>query len=187
MIKTICRAIVTVEDLPYLAVHQDGHPDSFGRNLYEAALKGGSFVEAAREHVIVAVVSRLLTRMNLGRLAYLAKKHQMDGDLIEKGYRSAMPPDAQDQLLVNIKAYADRAEHQYDLREDGVYWRPLSGYWPESAEHAGEFKKLGWVMLEQLKRQRTLRPRLGCGAVTNEGEVSPIGGHHIQQQIQNSR
>ncbi len=152
----ICKAVISVEGTAYLAVFRDGQPHRLGREIYEAALRGQSITRTAAKHVIVAAVPRLLSRMNLGRLAYLVKKHKYSEELIRKGFRRGSDPDADDQFIVSITDYGDQAEHQYDLREDGVYWRPLIGCWPESAQNSGEFKKLGYVMLERLKRKKDL-------------------------------
>ena len=148
----ICKAVISVEGTAYLAVHKDGQPGRLGKEIYEAAIRGQSIAKAAAKHVIVAAVPRLVNRMNLGRLAYLAKKHKYSCEQIQLGMRRGWNLGPEDQLIISINEYGDLAEHQYDLREDGVYWRPLRGYWPESLDEAGEFRKLGWVVLEQIKK-----------------------------------
>ena len=183
MIK-ICKAIISVEGTAYLAVHRDGQPDKLGRNIYEAVLSGKSITGAAAKHVIVAVVPRLLTQMNLGRMNYLVKKHKYNRDQIKNGYRRGDNLGAEDQFIISIKEYADRAEHQYDLREDGVYWRTLSGYWPGSGMTDKGFRKVGWVMLERLEREQS-RSRPSHSLITVQPSLSPIGDKAVQSEMEN--
>jgi hypothetical protein len=72
----------------------------------------------------------------------LAEKHRLTETEIKKGKRRGNVICAEDHGISDISDYGDWAEFQYDIRGEEIYFRPLSGSWPESVEHAYEFKLL---------------------------------------------
>ena len=134
--------MISKDGKPMLATHWDGYPSSLGRELLNCDKKIASVIEVARRHTIDAAHRSIHEDLNRERIKELAEKHCLIEEKIRNGIRRGNIIGAEDHEICNIDNYGDWAEYQYDIRGEEIYFRPLSGSWPESVEHASEFKLL---------------------------------------------
>ena len=125
-----------------LANHWDGYPASLGMELLHCDKTMGAVIEVARKHTIDAAHRSIHEDLNRERMKQLAQKHRLTETEIKKGKRRGNVICAEDHGISDIDHYGDWAEYQYDIRGKEIYFRSLSGSWPESVEHASEFKLL---------------------------------------------
>ena len=98
--------------------------------------------EVAKDHTIDAADIAILEELNRDRVKTLAKKHRLTQAKIREGKRRGCVICAEDYEIGRIENYGDWAEYQYDIREQKVYFKPLSGFYPKSVDKASRFKLL---------------------------------------------
>jgi hypothetical protein len=125
-----------------LATHWDGNPASLGRDLLNCDKSVKAVIEVAKAHTIDAADPQLLEALNRDPISLLAEKHQPSAQEIKAGIRRGNVISADDHEIADIGLHRDLAEFEYDIRGNGVYFRPLDGWWPESLKQVGEFKRL---------------------------------------------
>jgi hypothetical protein len=99
-------------------------------------------IKVAKRHTIDAAHRSIHEDLNRERIKELAEKHRLTEEKIGNGIRRGNIIGAEDHEICNIDNYGDWAEYKYDIRRKEIYFRPLSGSWPESIEHASDFKLL---------------------------------------------
>ena len=111
-------------------------------------------IEVAKAHTIDAADPRILETLNRERVSQLAEKHRLSVQEIKAGKRRGTIICADDYEIADIWNYGDWAEYLYDLCEKEVYFRPLTGWWPESLRGAADLKRL---TEEEVVNERTKR------------------------------
>ena len=99
-------------------------------------------IEVAKGHTLDAADAWLLDMLNRERVNQLAEKHQLPEHENKAGTRRGNVICADDFEIADIRNHGDWAEYHCDLCEKEVYFRPLTGWWPESVRHAAELKLL---------------------------------------------
>ena len=145
------RALITINEKPFIATHWDGYPSSLGADLLGKTTKA-EIETAAKEHAIDFASGSVRQKANKIRFAEIAAKTKgmkkeytakeiealhKEGQHLMFGLMSAG-----DYPIGNITDYGDWAEYQYDLKNGKWYYRELGGSYPESLKQAGTFKKL---------------------------------------------
>ena len=125
-----------------LATHWDGYPSSLGLDLLHCDRSIEAVVEVAKAHTIDAADAWILDMLNRERVRQLAEKHQLTVQAIKAGKRRGNVICADDYEIADIRNYGDWAEYEYDLCGRDVYFRPLTGWWPDSVRSAAELKLL---------------------------------------------
>ena len=120
VVKIGTRALISKEGKPMLATHWDGYPSLLGMDLLHCDKTMEAVIKIAKRHTIDA--------------AHRSIHEDLNRERVKEG--------AEDHEICNIDNYGDWAEYQYDIRGKEIYFRPLSGSWPESIEHASDFKLL---------------------------------------------
>ena len=138
-----------------LATHGDGYPTSLGRDLMKCDKSMKAVVEVVEAHTIDAADPQLLDMLNRDRVSQLAAKHQLTVQEIMAGKRRGKVISADDYEIADISLHRDLAEFQYDIRDNGIYFRPLDGWWPESLKRAAEFKRLTAKAIESRRTEKT--------------------------------
>jgi hypothetical protein len=144
------RAIITIDGKPAIATHWDGYLKGLGQDLLDMPdTTTKSVIEVAKKHCIDFIESKIGRKLKQERLEELCKKHNLPLDKIKEGYRRGSIISNDDYEMGNIKIYDDCAEYQYDIRADGIYFRPLHGCWQESQHSTIKFKKLNKVNINR--------------------------------------
>lgn len=126
------RAIITKEGRPLIATHWDGYPESLGEDLKKMLdLKDESIIKVAEQHQIDFIDKTIGKIIMEQRLNELMKKHGLTKEQIKQGYRSSNLISSDDYEITDIKYYDDFAEYQYDIRDNSIFWKELSGSWLE--------------------------------------------------------
>ena len=136
------RAIISINGKPMLATHWDGYPESLGTELLQCHKSVASIIRVAERHTIDAADSSVRDKLNSKRIKELSEKHHLTEDEIREGKRRGNVITAEDYEISDIKKYGDWAEFQYDILGEKVFFRPLTGEFPESIEYALAFKQL---------------------------------------------
>ncbi len=124
------RAIITQNGKPLIATHWDGYPESLGEDLKKMPdLSTDSIIKASEEHSIDFIDNSIGEQVTLSRLNTIAKKHNISIDEVKQGYRRGGVISSDDYEIGDIKIYDDFAEYQYDIRNNAIYWREVSGCW----------------------------------------------------------
>ena len=134
--------MISKDGKPMLATHWDGYPSSLGMELLHCDKTMEAVIKVVKRHTIDAAHRSIHEDLNRQRVKKLAQKHRLTEEKIKKGIRRGNIIGAEDHEICNIDNYGDWAEYQYDIRVEEIYFRPLSGSWPESVEHASDFKLL---------------------------------------------
>jgi hypothetical protein len=145
------RALITINQKPYIATHWDGYPSGLGAVLLGIVDKK-DIANAVEKHSIDFACPDVCRKANKKRFAGIAaktkgSKKEYTAAEIETLYKQGKHlqfglMSAGDYPISPIKNYGDWAEYQYDMQEGGWYFRPLSGSYPESLAKAGKLKKL---------------------------------------------
>lgn len=142
------RALITIDEKPYIAIHWDGHPDSLGANLFGTVTKT-EIIIAAEKHTIDFAAPDVRKYANKKRYSEIAAKTDgkysaadiakldKQGRQLRFGIHSAG-----DSVVGHIEQYGDWAEYQYDLSNGKWRYRALSGCYPGSMDGAGPLKTL---------------------------------------------
>ena len=125
-----------------LATHWDGYPESLGTELLQCDKSIGAIIQVAERHTIDAAGSSIRDELNSKRIKELSGKHRLTEDEIKEGKRRGNIVTAEDYEICDIGHYGDWAEFQYDILGEKVFFRPLTGEFPESTEYAPAFKRL---------------------------------------------
>lgn len=126
------RAIITKNGEPMIATHWDGYPESLGEDLKNMdEITTESIIKVAELHTIDFIEKSIGETVVEARIQELSKKHRLSVAEIKEGYRRGNIMSCQDYEICDISNYDDFAEYQYDIREDGIYCRELSGTWKE--------------------------------------------------------
>jgi hypothetical protein len=142
VVKIGTRALISKDGKPMIATHWDGYPSSLGMDLLHCDKTMKAVIKVAKRHTIDAAHRSIQEDLNRERIKELAEKHRLIEEKIRNGIRRGNIIGAEDHEVWSIDDYGDFAEYQYDIRGKEIYFRPLSGSWPESIEHASEFKLL---------------------------------------------
>jgi len=142
VIRVGTRAFVCVYGKPLFATHWDCYPSFLGLALLNCDKSVPAIVEVAKEHTIDSADLAILKDLNRHRIKTLAKKHRLTQAEVRAGKRRGCVICAEDYEICSIDNYGDWAEYQYDIRGQEVYFRPLSGFYPESVNKASRFKLL---------------------------------------------
>ena len=134
--------MISIYGKPLLTTHWDGYPSCLGLELLNSDKTVPAIVKVAKEHTIDAAEHTILEDLNRHRIKTLAKKHRLTQAEIKAGKRRGCVICAEDYEIGSIDNYGDWAEYQYDIRGQEVYFRALSGFYPESVNKAGQFKLL---------------------------------------------
>lgn len=145
------RALITINEKPFIATHWDGYPSSLGADLIGKITKP-EIIGVAKEHSIDFATAKVCQKCNKTRFAEIAERtkgtkkeytakeiaelHKQDKDLTFGLMTSCDYP------ISPIKNYGDWAEYQYDLTGGKWRFRGLGGSYPESIAKAGKFSKL---------------------------------------------
>jgi len=153
------RALITLNEKPFIATHWDGYPSALGADLLAATKPNGSsqpeqiikaeIINVAAEHTIDFAVPEVQVLCNAKRFQEIAAKTDgkytaddlaklhTEGKQITFGVQAA-----EDYPIGNIENYGDWAEFQYDYSEGKWRFRELSGAYPDSLSDAAPLKKL---------------------------------------------
>jgi hypothetical protein len=142
VVKIGTRAIISINGKPMIATHWDGYPASLGLDLLHCDKSIKRCSEVAKSHKIDAAEAWLLYMLNLERVKQLVEKHHLTEQEIKTGTRRGNVICADDCEIDDIRNYGDWAEYEYDLSEKDVYFRPLTGWWPDSVRGEDGFKLL---------------------------------------------
>lgn len=142
------RALITINEKPFIATHWDGYPDSLGADLYGTTTKD-QIIKAAEIHGIDFAAPEVIKKVAKKRFAEIAAK--TDGKYsaadVEKLYKEGKQltftiQSAGDYPVGRIKQYGDWAQHQYDFSNGKWRYRPLRGCYPGSMSDADPLKTL---------------------------------------------
>ena len=134
--------MICIDGKPLLATHWDGYLSCLGLKLLDCNKTIPAIVDAAKDHTIDAANIVILDDLNRQRIKTLVKKHRLTQAEIRAGKRRGCVICAEDHEISRIDNYSDWAEYQYDIRGQKVYFRALSGFYPESVNKASRFKLL---------------------------------------------
>jgi hypothetical protein len=134
VVKIGTRAIISIEGKPMLATHWDGYPSSLGFELLHCDKSIKTVIEVAKRQTVDAADPWLLDMLNRERVRQLAEKHQLTVDEIRAGVRRGNVICADDYEIADIRNYGDWAEYEYDLCGKDLYFRLLTGGWPDSVD-----------------------------------------------------
>lgn len=145
------RAMITINEKPFIATHWDGCPSSLGADLLLTKTEA-EIIAVANDHTIDAACAKVCKTENKKRFQYIAdktkgSKKEYSAEDIEKLHKQGKCLQfeimgADDWPISNIKGYDDWAEYQYDFSNGKWRYRPLSGSYNESQQSAGKFKLL---------------------------------------------
>lgn len=145
------RALITINQKPFIATHWDGYPSALGKSLLGITNKK-DIIKAAEERTIDFACAEVCKQINKKRFTEIAKKTQgskreyspteieqlhKQGKHLQFGLMSAG-----DYPIGSIRNYGDWAEYQYDLSNGKWFFRPLSGAYPASLVDAKKLKRL---------------------------------------------
>ena len=145
------RALITINQKPFIATHWDGYPSALGADLLGKTTEV-EIRAIAEKHDIDFACARVRQQVNKKRYAEIAKKTK--GAKKEYTAKEIEALDKQgkhlqfnlmgngDYPIGSIKNYGDWAEYQYDLQDGKWYYRPLSGGYPQSLVSASKLKRL---------------------------------------------
>ena len=145
------RALITINQKPFIATHWEGYPSALGKSLLGITDKKDIIV-AAEERSIDFACAEVCKKVNKKRFAEIAAKtkgakREYSPTEIEQLHKQGKHIEfslmcAGDYPIGSIKNYGDWAEYQYDLQNGKWYFRPLSGSYPQSLVGAGTLKRL---------------------------------------------
>ncbi len=139
------RAIITKDGQPLIATHWDGYPESLGKDLSNMIdLSTESLIKVAEGHSIDFIEKTIGEQVKENRIQELSKRHKLPIEEIKKGMRRGSVLSSDDWEIGDIAIYDDWAEYQYDIRDNSIYWRELSGSWKNSKK-----TKNGWNLLRK--------------------------------------
>ena len=145
------RALITINQKPFIATHWDGYPSALGKSLLGITNRK-DIIATAEERNIDFACAEVCKKVNKKRYAEIAAKTKgtkreysaMEIEQLDKEGKNLMfgVMGAGDYPIGSIRNYGDWAEYQYDLQDGKWYFRPLSGSYPQSLEGADKFKRL---------------------------------------------
>ena len=150
------RALISINEKPYIATHWDGDPESLGADLLTVCITDNKnfkrdIIKVANYHTIDAADLKdeffekvqderfkQISKKTKGKYSVAAlKKLEKEGQMITFSIMCAG-----DYSLSSIENYGDWAEYQYDLTDGKWRYRELSGSYPKSLEEAGKLTPL---------------------------------------------
>lgn len=125
------RALISKDGKPIIATHWDGYPvGGLGddlRNMPNLTME--AVIAVADGHSIDFIDIDLGKIVKENRIQKLMVKHNLSRAEIIEGKRRGNVISNDDYEIGDIKIYADWAEWQYDIRDNSIYYRTLSGAW----------------------------------------------------------
>lgn len=142
------RALITINEKPFIATHWDGYPDSLGADLYGTTTKN-QIIKAAKEHVIDFAAPEVVRKIEVKRFAEIAAKTngKYSAADVEKLHKEGKQvtftiQGAGDYPIGRIEQYGDWAQYQYDLSNGKWRYRSLRGCYPDSMSNVEPLKTL---------------------------------------------
>lgn len=136
------RALISIEGKPMIATHWDGNPPSLGLDLLNCDRSIEGIIDVAKKHTIDFADDSIIENLDKERIEYLSKKHNLSKDKIREGFLRGNVISAEDHRIHNISDYGDWADFQYNIQGNQIFFRPLSGSYPNSLEGAVDFELL---------------------------------------------
>ncbi len=135
------RALISIEGKSMIATHWDGHPFSLGLDLLNCDKSIKSIIDVAKRHTIDFADYSIVENLNKERIEKLSREYNLSKDDIEGGIGREVIA-VEDYGIDDINIYGDWAQFQYDIRDGQVFFRSLSGFYPDSLRNASDFKLL---------------------------------------------
>ena len=127
------RAMISINEKPFIATHWDGYYDGMGKQLESAKTKA-KIISIAKEHNIdfADITNPAIKKLCDTRIQELMKKHNLSEEKIKEGVRRGAIIAVDDYEITDIKRYGDFAEYHYDFTEGVWRVRSVSGAWDEN-------------------------------------------------------
>jgi hypothetical protein len=112
------RAIITIEKVPFVAIHLDGYPKGVGRKLINTRASDKlQIINAIRGFGIDFIQKEFMDTLNEKRIEEIAYSHNLTIEQVKEGMRRVVQS-FKDHLIGDIKEYEDWCEYQYNLNKN---------------------------------------------------------------------
>lgn len=174
------RAIISKNNVEFLAVHWRGYPESLGVELINAKTDK-DIISIAEKHGIDAANKKVLSKLNKTRFDQISKRTSDSSGVrryspkdVEKLYQdgkvitfNVMTPS--DRPIINVNDYDDFALYQYDLKDGKWRFRRINGSWKNAdksepfeilnSEIAKNFCKIQEAQIDKKTINSVIKPR----------------------------
>lgn len=127
------RAIITINEKPYVATHWDGYYSVLGKSLEQVSTKQEIIKAASDRSIDFADLKDPLFRdIVKERVKDICERHKITEKEMKAGKRRGMIITNADYQITSIKNYGDWAEYQYDFTGGKWRVRSVSGAWDKN-------------------------------------------------------